>query len=100
MSLKIAIESILKHREAEPFARVRAIGGSTVGGGRWILLEDQAINAIELERSSFFVLKDGKEIEVVIGISPTGMKYLKTAADAEVPDTLLRLPDHYARPGL
>lgn len=97
MSLKIAIESVLKHRETEPFARVRAIGGSTVGGGRWILLEDQAINAIELDRSSFFVLKDGKEVDVVVGLSAKGMKYLKTTADGEVPDTLLGLPDHYAR---
>ncbi|HTH46023.1 MAG TPA: DUF3892 domain-containing protein [Candidatus Limnocylindria bacterium] len=99
MSLKIAIESILKHRENEPFERVRAIGGTTVGGGRWILLEDQAINAIELDRSSFFVLKNGQELEVVVGRSSTGIKYLKTTADAEVPLTLLGLPDHYARPG-
>jgi hypothetical protein len=98
MSLKIAIESVLKHRDPVPFSHVRAVGGTTVGGGRWLLLEDQAIAAIERQRSEFFVLKDGREVEVVVGTSPTGVKYLKTAADGETPDTLLSLPDHYYRP--
>ena len=98
MSLKIAIESVLKHREPVPFSHVRAVGGSTVGGGRWLLLEDQAIAAIERQRSEFFVRKDGRDVEVVVATSPTGVKYLKTAADGEIPDTLLGLPDHYYRP--
>ncbi len=97
MSLKIAIESILKHREPVPFSHVRAVGGTTVGGGRWLLLEGQAITAIENQRSTFFVRKDGREVAVVVGTSPTGIKYLTTAVDGEIPEALLGLPDHYAR---
>lgn len=96
MPHRLIIETVLKHRERHPFARVSAVGGSTLGGGRWLLFEEQAIQAIELGRSSFRVLKDGQSIAVEVGCSPAGLKYLKTAMDADSPDTLLGLPDHHS----
>ncbi len=97
MSLKVAIESIMKELTPEGRSRVRAIGGTTLGGGRWMLLENQAITAIERGRSEFFVSKDGRQVPVVIGIAPDGAKFLKSEEDGLQADTLLALPDYNSR---
>ena len=97
MSLKVAIESIMKEKTPEGLSRVRAIGGTTLGGGRWMLLENQAITAIERCRSEFFVTKEGRQVPVIIGITPEGTKFLKSEEDGMQADTLLALPDYSAR---
>ena len=97
MSLKVAIESIMKEQTPEGSSRVRAIGGTTLGGGRWMLLEHQAITAIERGRSEFFVSKDGRQVPVVVGIAPDGAKFLKSEEDGMQADTLLALPDYNSR---
>ena len=97
MSLKVAIESVLKERTGGGKFRVRAVGGTTLGGGRWMLLENQAINAIERGRSEFFVHKDDRQVLVVVGVASDGAKYLKTVEDQDQPDALLALPDYNSK---
>ena len=97
MSLKVAIESVLKEKTAAGTARVRAVGGTTLGGGRWMLLENQAINAIERGRSEFFVHKENRQVQVVVAIHSDGVKYLKTVEDRDQPDGLLSLPDYNSK---
>jgi hypothetical protein len=97
MSLKVAIESVMKEQTPEGHSRVRAIGGTTLGGGRWMLLEHQAITAIEKGRSEFFVARDGRQVPILIGVSASGVKYLKTDLDPDGTDALLSLPDYNSR---
>ncbi len=97
MSLRVAIESVLKEQTPAGKARVRAVGGTTLGGGRWMLLENQAINAIERGRSEFFVHKENRQVLVVVGTSVDGVKYLKTVEDHDQPDALLSLPDYNSK---
>ena len=94
MSLKVEIESVLTERGTAGKVRVRAVGGTTLGGGRWMLLENQAINAIERSRSEFFVRVGNRQIPLVVGTSSDGVKYLKTIEDNDQPDVLLALPNY------
>ena len=97
MSLKVEIESIMKELTPDGRPRVRAIGGTTLGGGRWMLLEHQAITAIERGRSEFFLVREGRQLPVAVGVTPEGSKFLKTAEDGDQADSLLALPDYNSR---
>jgi hypothetical protein len=48
---------------------------------------------IEQGKWSFFVIKDGKTVKVIVATSKYGHKYLKTEADGEQPNNLLSLPE-------
>jgi hypothetical protein len=58
---------------------------------------EQAITAIEKGRSEFFVARDGRQVPILIGLSASGVKYLKTDLDADGTDALLSLPDYNSR---
>jgi hypothetical protein len=62
-----------------------------------MLLEHQAITAIERGRSEFFVSRDGRQLPVAVGVTPEGTKFLKTAEDGAEADSLLALPDYNSR---
>ena len=78
----------------EPEARIAKIGGTNAVGVNWRLTQDEAIAAIEGGRWDFFVTpRHGRAIEVVVGTTASGRKYLKTSADERDPELLLALPE-------
>jgi hypothetical protein len=54
--------------------------------------EEDAIKAIENRQWDFFVLVNGREVDVIVA-SHEGRKYLKTTADGYAPNNLLSLPE-------
>ena len=74
-------------------ARVIQVSGNYVDGTPWKLTEEDAIRGIETGLLEFFVAADGRTLEVVVAGSRNGRKFLKTEADGERPEHLLRLPD-------
>jgi len=51
------------------------------------------INLIEEDKFSFYVIVNGKVVDVIIATSSAGNKYLKTEADGVMPNNLLSLPE-------
>jgi glycine cleavage system H lipoate-binding protein len=62
-------------------------------GGRWKLTQGDAIVGIESGKWAFWVETGGKVVDVIVAVSATGHKYLKTRNDGEQPTNLLILPE-------
>jgi hypothetical protein len=73
--------------------RIRFIGGVNPDGAHWRISEAEAIAAIEAGRWNFCVSWGGGELPVVVAVSKYGSKYIKGAADALQPESLLALPE-------
>jgi len=88
------VRCINKIPRDDPYDRIRAIGGINSDGGRWKLTQEEAIRGIELGKYSFYVQSPGTaRTRVVVATSRAGRKYLKTAADGDLPNNLLSLPE-------
>ena len=88
------ITCIQKTDRGEVHEKVRTVGGiDPTDGKRWKLSQGEAIMAIETGKMRFYVMVSGKSVLVVVGSSPWGNKYLKSASDREQPNTLLNLPE-------
>jgi len=90
---KHRIECIRKLDRDNPRERITHIGGVDDNGSRWLVAQQEAIAGIEDGRWSFFVLRGGYQVGVVVRISRFGHKYLTTEADGERQDNLLILPE-------
>lgn len=73
--------------------RIRGIGGVNPDGARWRLSSEEAVEAIESGRWSFYIMRGGRELTIAVVISKYGSKYLKTADDSLQPESLLTLPE-------
>ena len=88
------ITCIQKTDRTQVHERIKLIGGiDAADGKRWKLSQGEAIMAIQDGRASFHVKAGGKAVPVVVQTSAWGVKYLKTTADNEQPNTLLNLPE-------
>ena len=87
------VQCINKSDRYNPWERITHIEGANEDGSRWKLSQADAIEGTESDRWSFFVVKDGREVDVVVATSAHGNKYLKTRPDGDVPDNLLELPE-------
>jgi len=76
-----------------PHERILNIGGVSAGGTHWKLSQTEAIHCIIKDTYLYFIRRGGDQVNVVIATSQYGFKYLKTTADGEQPDHLLRLPE-------
>jgi hypothetical protein len=85
------IQCINKTNRYSAHDRISHIGGSRPS--RWKLTQLQAIHAIETKEWQFYVSVNGKSVWVVVAISATGNKCLKTQNDGEQPNNLLSLPE-------
>jgi uncharacterized protein DUF3892 len=73
--------------------RISHVGGVNPDGAHWHLRVEAAIAAIEAERWSFYIERDGRALPVIIAASRYGTRYIKTPDDKLHPDSLLALPE-------
>ena len=82
------ITCINKTNRPNPWERIRRIGGD------WGRREQQdAIRDIKTGLHTYYVVRHGREVAVVIGKSRFGNGYLKTETDGENSNNLLALPE-------
>lgn len=93
MAQSIEIRCINKSDRDNPYERILYIGGVNPDNTRWKLSQIQAIADIENGKYSFYVNKGGQKVNVIIGVSQYGNKYLKTTSDNLEPNNLLSLPE-------
>ena len=82
------ITCINKRVHQNPHERIEFIGQR----GNWKISEDNAIRRIELGQDSFYVMVNGKSVDVMVA-THEGRKYLKTVPDGYAPNNLLSLPE-------
>lgn len=85
------VKCINKTDRPNPHERIRAIGGVNADGTNWKLDQQEAVKGIEDGMWSFYVGVRGQIVNVIVGTSQYGNKYLKTEADGEQPNNLLSL---------
>jgi hypothetical protein len=92
MALLLAVKWVRKSEHSDPCQRIQAIGGNS-GNMKWRHTQEQAIEAIEKKVFQYFI-KQGSDIQKLeIGVTPKGLKFLKTQADIDQSMGLIRLPD-------
>ncbi len=85
------VTCITKPNRYSPVERIEEIGGVLSDGRRWKLSEDDAIAAIKQGKWGFYVLQQGRRVNVIISRSAAGREYLKTESDGVYGNNLLSL---------
>jgi Protein of unknown function (DUF3892) len=85
------IKCISRTERMSPHERITHVGGYE--SSQWKMTLNEAIGKIERGEQVFFVQAHRRTVGVIVAVSPSGGKYLKTEADGDQPDTLLRLPE-------
>jgi Protein of unknown function (DUF3892) len=85
------IKCINRTERMNPHERISHVGGYE--GSQWKLTLNDAIGKIESGESAFVVQAARRRVSVIVAVSPSRQKYLKTEIDGDQPDTLLRLPE-------
>lgn len=93
-TITVQIRCINKTDRMDPAERIKAVGGLNGDGRRWKLSLDEAILGVETGKYRFYVERPaGHRVWVVVAVSASGRKYLKTENDGEQPNNLLSLPE-------
>jgi hypothetical protein len=90
MAFRHEIKCVNKTDRFNPHERITAIGGVS-SGAPWKITQEHAIASIEKGVNQFYVRAGGQDVDVVVGVSRFGNKYLKTTADGDQPNNLLSL---------
>lgn len=93
MATSVQISCIKKSDRQSAHERIQQVGGINANGTRWQLPLDQAIADVERGEWRFYVSVNGVSVWVIVAISASGNKYLKTQNDGEQPNNLLSLPE-------
>jgi hypothetical protein len=93
MASRHEVLCINKSNRTNPHERITHIGGRNGDGKAWKLKQQEAIDAIEDGKWTFYVSRGGLTVNVIVSTSKYGNKYLKTENDGEQPDNLLSLPE-------
>ncbi len=67
------------------------LAGRNPDGSRWELDATDALAALELGLFSFYVIRQGRVVDIVAGVFE-GHQYLKCSGEERVPQRLLGLP--------
>jgi hypothetical protein len=94
MSTALQVTCINKSDRTNQHESITSIGGRDSNNTRWKLSQEDAIKGIENGTRSFYVSKDNKTtVKVIVAVSASGNKYLKTEADTTTVNNLLSLPE-------
>lgn len=77
----------------DPHERILGVGGLGRHGALWMLSQEEAVTAIESGRLGFYIEAGGRRQRVVVAVSESGLRYLKTETDGAQPNHLLDLPE-------
>jgi hypothetical protein len=91
MTIRAEVLCINKIDRMNPHERITHIGGKNADGTRWKITQQEAIFGIESGKWAFYVNKAGRVVDVIVSVSSSGNKYIKTTADGIQPDNLLSL---------
>jgi|HubBroStandDraft_3_1064219.scaffolds.fasta_scaffold155298_1 hypothetical protein len=87
------IRCIVKEPRDNPYEAIKFVGGTNSDGSRWKQTQQWAVDGIDSGQWQFDSLgTDGVSAKVVTATSRFGHRYIKTVADRDVPDNLLKLP--------
>ncbi|MGX4675951.1 DUF3892 domain-containing protein [SAR92 clade bacterium H246] len=93
MATSIQVQCINKTNRSSSWERISHIGGRTDSSTSWKITLEEAISSIEAGQYSFYVSAGGHRAQVIVAVSASGNKYLKTENDGEQPNNLLSLPE-------
>ena len=91
MANTVQIKCINRTERMSSHERIIYVGGYE--SSQWKMTLNDAIGKIESGERTFFVQAHRRTVGVIVALSPSGKKYLKTESDGDQPDTLLRLPE-------
>lgn len=89
MASRHEIKCVHKTDHKKPHERISAIGGVYTNGSPWTIAHEHAVASIERGVHQFYVRAGHEEVDVVVAVSRSGTKYLKTAADGDDEPTFL-----------
>lgn len=92
MAILLEVQCVNKSDRSGAHERIKSIGGGT-GRLNWKHTQELAISWIESGAFSYYIMRGGQAVGIIIGTTAEGRKFLKTAADAGQPDSLLGLPE-------
>ncbi|MGX9857393.1 DUF3892 domain-containing protein (plasmid) [Limimaricola variabilis] len=92
MAIKGQIDCIGKRDGDGPWDRISHVGGVHPDGTRWKLTQERAVHLME-EGWGFYVAVSGQAAWCEVATSCQGYKYIRTAADGDLPNNLLNLPE-------
>ena len=87
------IRCINKIDRENPYERIQRVGGLNPDGRRWSQTQQQTVQDIDTGEWEYFVGEGVHRVKVVTALSPFGNRYIKTAADGQEPNNLLKLPE-------
>ncbi|HTA29384.1 MAG TPA: DUF3892 domain-containing protein [Candidatus Cybelea sp.] len=92
MAARLEVAFINRSNRHNAFDGIENVGGK-IGSKVWKNSAEVVIDWIEHGLLSYYVKRDGLEVDVIVAKGADGHKYLKTRADGERPDSLLALPE-------
>jgi hypothetical protein len=87
------VTCINKSDRTDAHERIISIGGVDANNNKWKQRQAEAIQNIENNKYSFYVISGGIKTKVIVAKSALGHKYLKTEADNTTSNNLLSLPE-------
>jgi Protein of unknown function (DUF3892)/Common central domain of tyrosinase len=82
----------VKYANLAPDGDIAAVGGDNLGGGRWGLSVQEAIDRIDSGQWTFYVEQPANDRVLIVVAQREGRRYLKTTPDRDKPNNLLALP--------
>jgi hypothetical protein len=97
MAIPLVVTRICLKENSLPQQRVQSLHGED-GQTRWSHSLEQVVTYIRQHLFYYYILKDGRAINIVLAETPDGQPFLKAETDNEIPSSLLQLPLFAANP--